>query len=119
MGSSGHSYVGGVRRAGTAGAAVGVIDPATGDVLVAADLAGPADLEAAVHGAVAGALSNTGQDCTAATRALFAGRLTPGQARHAGCDRHGAQALAPHRVHRPLAPMTPMTRMIPMEGHHP
>ncbi|MEU0335373.1 gamma-aminobutyraldehyde dehydrogenase [Streptomyces sp. NPDC006193] len=28
-----------------------------------------ADLEAAVHGAVAGALVNTGQDCTAATRA--------------------------------------------------
>ncbi|MFJ4839230.1 gamma-aminobutyraldehyde dehydrogenase [Streptomyces sp. NPDC088746] len=28
-----------------------------------------ADLEAAVHGAVAGALINTGQDCTAATRA--------------------------------------------------
>jgi betaine-aldehyde dehydrogenase len=30
---------------------------------------GDADLEAAVHGAVAGALINTGQDCTAATRA--------------------------------------------------
>ena len=29
-----------------------------------------ADLEAAVHGAVAGALINTGQDCTAATRAF-------------------------------------------------
>ena len=29
-----------------------------------------ADLEAAVHGAVAGALINTGQDCTAATRAI-------------------------------------------------
>jgi betaine-aldehyde dehydrogenase len=29
-----------------------------------------ADLEAAVHGAVAGALINTGQDCTAATRAV-------------------------------------------------
>src|SRR5207245_2748116 len=28
-----------------------------------------ADLEAAAHGAVAGALINTGQDCTAATRA--------------------------------------------------
>src|SRR5207342_3649466 len=28
-----------------------------------------ADLEATVHGAVAGALINTGQDCTAATRA--------------------------------------------------
>ncbi|NEE56121.1 aldehyde dehydrogenase family protein, partial [Streptomyces sp. SID8455] len=28
-----------------------------------------ADLEAAVHGAVAGSLINTGQDCTAATRA--------------------------------------------------
>jgi betaine-aldehyde dehydrogenase len=30
-----------------------------------------ADLEAAVHGAVAGALINTGQDCTAATRAYI------------------------------------------------
>lgn len=29
-----------------------------------------ADLEAAVHGAVAGSLINTGQDCTAATRAI-------------------------------------------------
>jgi betaine-aldehyde dehydrogenase len=29
-----------------------------------------ADLEAAVHGAVAGALINSGQDCTAATRAI-------------------------------------------------
>ncbi|MGL4172846.1 MAG: gamma-aminobutyraldehyde dehydrogenase [Actinomycetota bacterium] len=29
-----------------------------------------ADLDAAVHGAVAGALINTGQDCTAATRAI-------------------------------------------------
>ena len=29
-----------------------------------------ADLEAAVHGAVAGSLINTGQDCTAATRAF-------------------------------------------------
>jgi betaine-aldehyde dehydrogenase len=31
-----------------------------------------ADLEAAVHGAVAGALINSGQDCTAATRAIVA-----------------------------------------------
>ncbi|MFP5334624.1 MAG: aminobutyraldehyde dehydrogenase [Actinomycetes bacterium] len=31
-----------------------------------------ADLEAAVHGAVAGSLVNTGQDCTAATRAIVA-----------------------------------------------
>jgi betaine-aldehyde dehydrogenase len=31
---------------------------------------GDADLEAAVHGAVAGSLINTGQDCTAATRAI-------------------------------------------------
>lgn len=30
-----------------------------------------ADLEAAAHGAVAGALINTGQDCTAATRAYM------------------------------------------------
>ena len=29
-----------------------------------------ADLEAAIHGAVAGELINTGQDCTAATRAI-------------------------------------------------
>ena len=29
-----------------------------------------ADLEAAIHGAVAGSLINTGQDCTAATRAI-------------------------------------------------
>jgi betaine-aldehyde dehydrogenase len=31
-----------------------------------------ADLDAAIHGAVAGALINTGQDCTAATRAIVA-----------------------------------------------
>jgi betaine-aldehyde dehydrogenase len=31
-----------------------------------------ADLEAAIHGAVAGALINSGQDCTAATRAIVA-----------------------------------------------
>ena len=30
---------------------------------------GDADLDAAIHGAVAGSLINTGQDCTAATRA--------------------------------------------------
>ena len=34
-----------------------------------------ADLDAAVHGAVAGALINSGQDCTAATRAIVADRL--------------------------------------------
>ena len=34
-----------------------------------------ADLEAAVHGAVAGALINSGQDCTAATRAIVAATL--------------------------------------------
>lgn len=34
-----------------------------------------ADLEAAVHGAVAGALINSGQDCTAATRAIVAADL--------------------------------------------
>jgi betaine-aldehyde dehydrogenase len=34
-----------------------------------------ADLEAAVHGAVAGALINSGQDCTAATRAIVHRRL--------------------------------------------
>ena len=34
-----------------------------------------ADLDAAVHGAVAGALINSGQDCTAATRAIVATNL--------------------------------------------
>jgi len=34
-----------------------------------------ADLDAAVHGAVAGSLINSGQDCTAATRAIVAGNL--------------------------------------------
>jgi len=34
-----------------------------------------ADLEAAIHGAVAGALINSGQDCTAATRAIVARNL--------------------------------------------
>lgn len=34
-----------------------------------------ADLDAAVHGAVAGSLINTGQDCTAATRAIVAANL--------------------------------------------
>jgi betaine-aldehyde dehydrogenase len=37
-----------------------------------------ADLEAAVHGAVAGALINTGQDCTAATRAIVHRSLLEG-----------------------------------------
>lgn len=36
---------------------------------------GDADLDAAVHGAVAGALINSGQDCTAATRAIVARNL--------------------------------------------
>ena len=36
-----------------------------------------ADLEAAIHGAVAGALINTGQDCTAATRAYVHASLYP------------------------------------------
>jgi betaine-aldehyde dehydrogenase len=35
-----------------------------------------ADLDAAVHGAVAGALINSGQDCTAATRAIVAANLS-------------------------------------------
>ncbi|WP_201274547.1 gamma-aminobutyraldehyde dehydrogenase [Mycolicibacterium sp. CH28] len=34
-----------------------------------------ADLDAAIHGAVAGSLINTGQDCTAATRAIVARNL--------------------------------------------
>jgi len=34
-----------------------------------------ADLDAAIHGAVAGALINSGQDCTAATRAIVARNL--------------------------------------------
>ncbi|MGV1087931.1 MAG: gamma-aminobutyraldehyde dehydrogenase [Mycobacterium sp.] len=34
-----------------------------------------ADLDAAIHGAVAGALINSGQDCTAATRAIVAADL--------------------------------------------
>lgn len=34
-----------------------------------------ADLDSAVHGAVAGALINSGQDCTAATRAIVAANL--------------------------------------------
>ena len=34
-----------------------------------------ADLDAAVHGAVAGSLINSGQDCTAATRAIVAANL--------------------------------------------
>ena len=34
-----------------------------------------ADLDAAVHGAVAGSLINSGQDCTAATRAIVARNL--------------------------------------------
>jgi betaine-aldehyde dehydrogenase len=36
-----------------------------------------ADLDAAVHGAVAGSLINTGQDCTAATRAIVHRSLYP------------------------------------------
>lgn len=36
-----------------------------------------ADLDAAIHGAVAGALINTGQDCTAATRAIVHRSIYP------------------------------------------
>ncbi|MGW6525838.1 gamma-aminobutyraldehyde dehydrogenase [Streptomyces sp. NPDC054962] len=59
-----------------------------------------ADLEAAVHGAVAGALINTGQDCTAATRAyiqrpLFEQFLS-----------HTADLMASVRLGDPLDPGT-------------
>ncbi len=47
----GHNYVGGTRRAGTSGESVDIVDPATGDVLVTADLAGPADVGDAVASA--------------------------------------------------------------------
>ena len=51
MSKPGHSFIAGVRRAGTSGSTVDVLDPATGEVLVAADLAGPEDVNAAVAAA--------------------------------------------------------------------
>jgi betaine-aldehyde dehydrogenase len=52
MPQDGHQHVGGVRRAGSGGTS-SVVNPADGRLLVEADLAGPADVDAAVAAAVA------------------------------------------------------------------
>ena len=63
-----------------------------------------ADLEAAVHGAVAGALINTGQDCTAATRAYVHRPLLRGLRRAAAALMETRPARRPlRRRHRPRA----------------
>ena len=61
-----------------------------------------ADLEAAVHGAVAASLINTGQDCTAATRAIVHRSLHDAFV-HGVADLMAAGAPRPHgrRGHRP------------------
>ncbi|MFD9496644.1 gamma-aminobutyraldehyde dehydrogenase [Streptomyces sp. NPDC060005] len=65
-----------------------------------------ADLEAAVHGAVAGSLINTGQDCTAATRAYVQRPLY-----EAFVERTGA-LMASVRVGDPFAPDTDLGPLI-------
>jgi betaine-aldehyde dehydrogenase len=65
-----------------------------------------ADLEAAVHGAVAGSLINTGQDCTAATRAIVDASLV--DAFVAGV----ADLFAGVRVGDPLDPDTDLGPLI-------
>ncbi|MGW7607106.1 gamma-aminobutyraldehyde dehydrogenase [Streptomyces sp. NPDC054766] len=65
-----------------------------------------ADLEAAVHGAVAGSLINTGQDCTAATRAYVQRPLY-----EAFVERTGA-LMASVRVGDPFAPGTDLGPLI-------
>ncbi|TQS41734.1 gamma-aminobutyraldehyde dehydrogenase [Cryptosporangium phraense] len=59
-----------------------------------------ADLEAAAHGAVAGALINTGQDCTAATRAYVH------RSRFAEFVDRVAELMADVRLGAPLDPAT-------------
>jgi betaine-aldehyde dehydrogenase len=59
-----------------------------------------ADLDAAVHGAVAAALINTGQDCTAATRAIVHTSL------HDAFVAGVAQLMAAVRLGDPLDPST-------------
>ena len=61
-----------------------------------------ADLDAAVHGAVAGALINSGQDCTAATRAIVAPSL------HDDFVAGVAELMAAVRVGDPTDPDTDM-----------
>ncbi|MEU6659876.1 gamma-aminobutyraldehyde dehydrogenase [Streptomyces sp. NPDC046821] len=65
-----------------------------------------ADLEAAVHGAVAGALINTGQDCTAATRAYVQRPL------YDAFVQGVADLMASVRVGDPFAPDTDLGPLI-------
>ena len=61
-----------------------------------------ADLDAAAHGAVAGALINTGQDCTAATRAYVQRpHLEAFVERVGGSHGHGPPRRPDRSVHRP------------------
>lgn len=65
-----------------------------------------ADLEAAVHGAVAGALINTGQDCTAATRAYVQRPL------YDAFVRGVADLMATVRIGDPFDPSTDLGPLI-------
>ncbi|MGN5636278.1 gamma-aminobutyraldehyde dehydrogenase [Streptomyces sp. AC154] len=65
-----------------------------------------ADLEAAVHGAVAGSLINTGQDCTAATRAYVQRPL------YDAFVQGVAELMATVRVGDPFAPDTDLGPLI-------
>jgi betaine-aldehyde dehydrogenase len=65
-----------------------------------------ADLEAAVHGAVAGALINTGQDCTAATRAYVQRPL------HQAFVEQTAALMETVRLGDPFAPGTDLGPLI-------
>ncbi|WNI28913.1 gamma-aminobutyraldehyde dehydrogenase [Streptomyces sp. ITFR-6] len=65
-----------------------------------------ADLEAAVHGAVAGSLINTGQDCTAATRAYVQRPL------YDAFVRGVAELMETVRVGDPFAPDTDLGPLI-------
>ncbi|MEU7467984.1 gamma-aminobutyraldehyde dehydrogenase [Streptomyces sp. NPDC044984] len=65
-----------------------------------------ADLDAAVHGAVAGALINTGQDCTAATRAYVQRPL------HEAFVERTAALMETVRLGDPFAPGTDLGPMV-------
>jgi betaine-aldehyde dehydrogenase len=71
-----------------------------------------ADLEAAVHGAVAGALINSGQDCTAATRAYVH------ESMFAQFVSHTADLLATVRLGDPLNTWTDQGPLISQQQQH-
>ena len=53
-----HQYIGGQRRDATSGESLDVLDPSTNETVETVTLAGHADVDAAVAGAVAASLIN-------------------------------------------------------------